>query len=110
MEDLLTRLRASTGATRISVWAHEASTEMVVPFHRVVSASGEPPPVHSRLTMPITLDQSFLLSTVIRDRRPVIARADGRRAVDKECAALGIRSGHGEPLIRDGEVIGVLTV
>ncbi|TFV78434.1 EAL domain-containing protein [Blastococcus sp. CT_GayMR19] len=110
MEDLLTRLRASTGATRISVWVHEASTEMVVPFHRVVCASGEPPPVHSRLTMPITLDQSFLLSTVIRDRRPVIARADGRRAVDKECAALGIRSGHGEPLIRDGEVIGVLTV
>ena len=43
------RLRASTGATRVSVWVHEASTEMVVPFHRVVSASGEPAPEHPRL-------------------------------------------------------------
>src|SRR5688500_13151655 len=49
MEHLLARLRASTGATRVSVWVHEASTEMVVPFHRVVSPTGEPAPDHPRL-------------------------------------------------------------
>jgi diguanylate cyclase (GGDEF)-like protein len=110
MEHLLERLRATTGATRVSVWVHEASTEMVVPFHRVISTSGEPPPEHPRLRAPITLSQSHLLSAVIRDQRPVVARADGRRKTDKECAALGVRSGHGEPLIQDGEVIGVLTI
>jgi GAF domain-containing protein len=110
MEHLLARLRAATGATRVAVWVHEASTEMVVPFHRVVSPSGEPPPEHPRLSAPVTLSQSHLLSAVIRDRQPVVARADGRRKTDKECAAMGIRSGHGEPLIQDGEVIGVLTI
>ncbi|MBW8766037.1 MAG: EAL domain-containing protein [Geodermatophilales bacterium] len=47
---------------------------------------------------------------MIRGRQPVVARADGRRATDKELNDLGVRSAHGEPLVLDGEVVGVLTV
>ena len=100
VEHLLGRLRASAGATRVSVWVHEATTEMVVPFRQAVADTGEPAAEHPRLRTPVTLTQSPFLSAVIRSRASVVARADGRRAADKEIAGLGIRSAHAEPLIR----------
>jgi GAF domain-containing protein len=109
LERMLRRLRADAGATRVSVFVHEASTEMVVPFRQAVADTAEGNAV-AELTTPIALSCSPFLSAVVRDRRPVQARADGRRATDKELAARGVRSAHGEPLIRDGEVIGILTV
>jgi diguanylate cyclase (GGDEF)-like protein len=109
VESLLARLRASAGATRISVWVHEASTGMVVPFRQSVVASG-PTVADSGLRTAVTVSRSAFLSTVIRDRRPLVARADGRRAVDQELAERGIRSAHGEPLLLDGKVVGMLTV
>ena len=36
LEDQLLRLRRTTGATRVAVWVHEATTAMAVPFDQVV--------------------------------------------------------------------------
>jgi diguanylate cyclase (GGDEF)-like protein len=109
LETLLGRLRAAAGATRVSVWMYEKSTEMVVPFRQSVAdtsdLAGEP-----ELRTPVTLSSSAFLSAVIRGQNPVEARADGRRATDKDIAARGLRSVHGEPLFLDGEVVGLLTV
>ncbi|MCZ2857938.1 EAL domain-containing protein [Blastococcus sp. VKM Ac-2987] len=107
---LLSRLRSSSGATRVSVWVHEATTGLAVPFRQAVCASGEPPPQHPALRTPVSVSDAPFLSAVITSRRPVVAHADGRRAVDRQLAGIGIRSGHGEPLVLDGEVVGVLTV
>jgi diguanylate cyclase (GGDEF)-like protein len=109
LEILLTRLRASAGATRVAVWVHETSTEMVVPFRSVAAGIAAPLP-DARTRTPIALSHSPFLSRVIRDRQPVQAHATGRRAADREVRDLGIRSAHGQPLILDGDVVGVLTV
>ncbi|MCU1671580.1 MAG: putative Diguanylate kinase [Blastococcus sp.] len=110
VEHLLARLRAAAGATRVSVWVYEATTDMVVPYRQSVRDSGtaddEPPRVRTALAR----SGSPFLSTVIGTRRPVIARADGRRAPDRELHERRIGSAHGEPLILDGEVIGVLAL
>jgi transcriptional regulator with GAF, ATPase, and Fis domain len=109
LERMLRRLRAETGATRISVVVHEATTEIVVPFRQALADSLEARAL-PELRTAVTLARSAFMSAVVRDRRPVQARADGRRATDKDLAQRGVRSAHGEPLIRDGEVVGVLTV
>ncbi|TYP86789.1 bifunctional diguanylate cyclase/phosphodiesterase [Blastococcus xanthinilyticus] len=106
---LLARLRASSGATRVSVWVHEATTELVVPF-RQASSPSTPRPTHPALRTPAFVSDSPFLSAVITSRQAVVARADGRRRADRQLAEVGIRSAHGEPLILDGEVVGVLTV
>ncbi len=110
LEHLLARLRASAGATRVSVWVHEATTETVVPFRQSVCDRGEGVDELPRLRTAVTLSQSPFMSAAIRTQQPVAARADGRRSPDRELAELGIRSAHGEPLLLDGEVVGVLTV
>src|SRR3954470_4187149 len=110
MESQLERLRASAGATRVSIWVHEATTEVAVPFRQSVAPAGEPASAAARLRTPVSLSHSPFLSAVIRGRQPVVARADGRRATNKELNDLGVRSAHGEPLFLDGEVVGVLTV
>jgi diguanylate cyclase (GGDEF)-like protein len=46
----------------------------------------------------------------VRGRRPVTARANGRRRADRELAEHGIRSAHAVPLLLDDAVVGVLTV
>ncbi|WP_346621975.1 EAL domain-containing protein [Blastococcus montanus] len=107
---LLDRLRASSGATRVAVWVHEATTELVVPFRQASCATGEPLPRHPALRTPALLADSPFLSAVVTGRTPVVARADGRRAADRRLAEVGIRSAHGEPLILGDEVVGVLTV
>jgi hypothetical protein len=56
------------------------------------------------------LSESPFLATAIRSRRPVIARADGARATDRDLAQRGIGSAHAQPLLQDDAVIGVLTV
>jgi len=106
----LARLRAAAGATRVSLWVYEATTEMVVPFRAAVAAAGKPVPEHPRLLAPVSLNRSPFLERVIRDRQPVQAHDTGRRAADKELKELGVRSVHGQPLVLDGEVVGVLTV
>jgi diguanylate cyclase (GGDEF)-like protein len=110
MELMLSRLRASAGATRVSVWVYEATTKMVVPFRAAVATTAKPLPEHPQLRAPVSLKRSPFLERVIRDRQPVQAHDTGRRAADKEIKELGIRSAHGQPLILDGEVVGVLTV
>jgi GAF domain-containing protein len=110
MEHILARMRAAAGATRVSVWVYEATTAMVVPLCQVVADPGDRTVENERLRTPVVLSQSPFLSAVIRKQQPVIARADGRRAADKEMLGLGIRSTHGEPLLLDGQAIGVLTV
>jgi diguanylate cyclase (GGDEF)-like protein len=109
LQRMLARLRAESGATRVSVFVHEATTEMAVPFRQAVADTAEGAAV-PELDTPVTLSSSPFLTAVVEGCRPVQARADGRRREDKELAQRGIRSAHGEPLIRDGEVIGVLTV
>ena len=109
VESQLNRLRASAGATRVSVWVHEASTEVAVPYRQSVAESSDAA-AEPHLRTAVTLSRSPFLSAVIRSRRSLVARADGRRAPDKELAERGIRSAHGEPLLVDGEVVGVLTV
>ena len=85
-------------------------TETVVPFRQSVCDRGEGVDEGPRLRTAVTLSRSPFMSAVIRTQQPVAARADGRRAPDRELAELGIRSAHGEPLLLDGEVVGVLTV
>jgi diguanylate cyclase (GGDEF)-like protein len=109
VEHLLARLRASAGATRVSVWVHEASTQMVVPYRQSVAEHIDTDPRSTPRTA-VTLSRSPFLSAVIRSRQSLVARSDGRRLSDKELAERGIRSAHGEPLLLDGEVVGVLTV
>jgi GAF domain-containing protein len=109
VEHLLARLRAAAGATRVSVWLHEASTDLLVPFGRAVSGS-DAADDESAFPAALPRSASLLLSAVLRTCRPVVARSDGRRGYDRELAERGLRSAHAEPLIRDGEVIGVLTV
>ena len=109
LERMLGRLRASSGATRVSAFVYEATTETAVPFRQSVAATAEGAAV-PELRTAVTLARSPFLAAVVAGRAPVVARADGRRAPDKDLAARGIRSAHGEPLLRDGEVIGMLTV
>src|SRR3954465_3438090 len=104
-----TRRRTSAGANRVSVWVHEASTEMAVPYRQSVAGSSDAA-AEPALRTAVMLSRSPFLPAVIRSRRSLEARADGRRASDKELAERGIRSAHGEPLLVDGEVVGVLTV
>jgi diguanylate cyclase (GGDEF)-like protein len=110
LESQLARLRASSGATRVSVWVHEATTELVVPFRRAVRSGTEPRDQHPALTTPALLSDSPFLAAVIRSGRSVTGHADGRRATDRQLAEVGIRSAHGEPLLVDGQVVGVLTI
>jgi diguanylate cyclase (GGDEF)-like protein len=109
LESQLARLRASSGATRVSVWVHEASTQMVVPFRQSVAGAADATPAATPRTA-VTLSRSPFLAAVIRSRRSLVAKADGHRLSDKELAERGIRSAYGEPLLLDGEVVGVLTV
>jgi len=109
LDDQLERLRAQSGATRVSVWVHEASTGMVVPFRRAVAPAGDAA-AGPQQRGAVTLASSAFMSAVITDRQSVVARADGRRATDKDLAGRGLRSAHGEPLLVDGEVVGVLTM
>jgi diguanylate cyclase (GGDEF)-like protein len=109
-ELMLARLRASAGATRVSIWVYEETTEMVVPFRSAVSTTGKPVAEPPQLRAPVSLSRSPFLARVIRDRQPVQAHDTGRRAADKEIKELGVRSAHGQPLILDGDVVGVLTV
>ncbi|RBY95972.1 hypothetical protein DQ237_12650 [Blastococcus sp. TF02-8] len=110
LEGQLARLRASSGATRVSVWVHEETTEMLVPFRHAVCPGAEDLPRHPALITPALLSDSPFLAAVVRTGQPISGRADGRRATDKQLAEVGIRSAHGEPLLVGGEVIGILTV
>ncbi|WP_167759081.1 EAL domain-containing protein [Blastococcus sp. TF02A_35] len=110
LASLLSRLRASSGATRVSVWVHEATTDLLVPFRQAVCPGADQGPGHPALVTPALLSDSPFLAAVVRTRQAVTGRADGRRSTDRQLAEVGIRSAHGEPLLLDGQVVGVLTV
>ncbi|WP_164704348.1 EAL domain-containing protein [Blastococcus litoris] len=109
VESLLARLRASAGATRVSVWVHEASTEMVVPFRQAVADPADATAAATPRTA-VTLSSSPFMAAIVRSRKSLVAKADGRRLSDKELAERGVRSAHGEPLVVDGQVVGILTI
>ncbi|MGY1804294.1 EAL domain-containing protein [Blastococcus sp. SYSU D00922] len=109
LEGLLARLRASAGATRVSVWVHEASTEMVVPFRQAVADPADATPAATPRTA-VTLSSSPFMAAIVRSRKSLVAKAEGRRLSDKELAERGVRSAHGEPLLVDGQVVGILTI
>ena len=52
LDGQLERLRAQSGATRVSVWVHEASTGMVVPFRQAVAPARRRPPPDRRSAPP----------------------------------------------------------
>ena len=110
LDHLIARVRATSGATRVSVWVHEPSTDTAVPFRHVVAESSRHSEHSLQLRTPLRLCDSPFLAAIIRKQRPLAARADGRRAADRELHRRGIGSAHGEPLLRNGEVVGVLTV
>jgi transcriptional regulator with GAF, ATPase, and Fis domain len=110
LEHLLARLRASSGATRVSIWVYEAFSDTAVPFRHVAADSSRHSEHTLQLRTPLPLARSPFLASIIRRQQPLVARADGRRAPDKELAERGVGSAYGEPLLVDGEVVGVLTV
>ena len=83
LEHLLSRLRASAGATRVSVWVHEPSTDTAVPFRSVIVESSRHSEHSLQLRTPLPLSDSPFLATVVRKQQPLVARADGRRAVSR---------------------------
>jgi diguanylate cyclase (GGDEF)-like protein len=109
LDGMLGRLRATLGATRVSVWVHEASTGMAVPFAKVGCATA-PEVDDPRVRAPLDLRRTAFLSTVIRERRAVVAHADDPGLIGAELISFGVRSVHAEPLFTDGEVSGVLVV
>jgi diguanylate cyclase (GGDEF)-like protein len=109
LDHQLDRLRSTLGASRVSVWVHEATTGTVAPYRQSLCPGADVAAMPA-LTTPVTVSRSPFLSAVLERCQPVAVRADGRRAADKEAARHGIRSAHGEPLIRNGEVVGMLTI
>lgn len=108
VERLLEHLRASAGATRVSVWVYEPAGALVVPF-RVVARAGDDDGAACPRPALAMADSPFL-ATAIRSRRPVVARADGLRAPDRDLAQRGVGSAHAQPLLQGDVVVGVLTV
>jgi GAF domain-containing protein len=102
-------LRSTLGASRVSVWVHEATTGTAAPFRQSVCPGADVAGI-TTLKNPIPVSRSPFVSAVLERCEPVVVRADGRRAADKEAARYGIRSAHGEPLVRNGEVVGLLTI
>jgi diguanylate cyclase (GGDEF)-like protein len=109
LDTQLARLRSTLGASRVSVWVHEATTGTAAPYRQSVCPGAEVAE-NPAFTKPVTVSRSPFLSGVLERCQPVVVRAEGRRATDKEAARAGIRSAHGEPLVRNGEVVGLLTV
>ena len=110
LEQMVDRLRSATGATRVAVWVHEASTAVAVPFRQ--ARRGEPAgPVPAADRVPLSLDRSPVLTAVIGERRTLTQRLeDAEPEVAAEAASYEVRSAHGEPLVADGEVVGALFV
>jgi diguanylate cyclase (GGDEF)-like protein len=105
----LARLRSATGASRVALWLHEETTHSVVPFTRV-TGTGTAQIDDARVHAPLDLTRTAFLSTVVTGRRPVVARDDDPGPIGAELRSFGIRAAHGEPLLADGEVVGVLVV
>ena len=102
MEHLLARLRAHRRRhPRLGVGVRGVHRRWSCPSAPAVAAPSEPASEHpaaAHAPSPSASPRSCPRS--IRDQQPLVARADGRRAADKELAERGIRSAHGEPLIR----------
>jgi diguanylate cyclase (GGDEF)-like protein len=109
LEDQLLRLRRTTGATRVAVWVHEATTAMAVPFRQVV-CEGREDTFGTSLRAPVALARSPFLRTVTQQRFPVVVREGDSGLLADELAEYGVPSAHGEPLVVGDEVIGVLVV
>lgn len=108
VDRLLGRLQSASGAIRVSVWVHEASSQSLVPF--AVSVSGAPVHEPPEASKPFAVALSTFLTTLVRERRPVVVHTDGDHGGDQGLALIGRGSAHVEPLIIDGDVVAVLTV
>jgi diguanylate cyclase (GGDEF)-like protein len=108
VDRLLGRLQHASGASRVSVWVHEATTQSLVPFAAAV-APGTPLHHAPAGRRPFSVSQSFL-AAVIAERRPAVVNGDGGRSGDPGLAILGAGSAHVEPLVLGGDVVAVLTV
>ena len=64
LEHLLARLRVSAGATRVSVWVHEASTDSALPFRAVIAESSRHSEHSLALRSPLPLSESPFLASV----------------------------------------------
>ena len=72
---LLDRLRQRLGASRVTVWVHEATTQMVVPYRQSVSAAAVPGSGVPVLDHAVPLVRAPLMSAVVRGRRVCQKRA-----------------------------------
>src|SRR3954469_11207652 len=84
----LARLRSTLGASRVSVWVHEATTGTAAPYRQSVCPGADVAEVPA-LKNPIPVSRSPFVSAVLERCEPVVVRADGRRAADKEAARCG---------------------
>ncbi|MCZ2850394.1 bifunctional diguanylate cyclase/phosphodiesterase [Modestobacter sp. VKM Ac-2978] len=110
LEQLMLRLQRTSGASRVAVWVHEASTGVAVPFRQVRSGGpvGQVPPGER---VPLSLERSPVLSAVIGERRTLNMHLDDApRSLADEADRYGVRSAHGEPLLVGDEVVGALVI
>ena len=75
LDALLGRLRAASGANRVAVWLHEATTRTVVPFARATCETTAPIE-DPRVRSPLALSRTVFLSAVVDGPRAVLARDD----------------------------------
>ena len=110
LDALLGRLRAASGANRVAVWLHEATTRTVVPFARATCETTAPIE-DARVQSPLALS-AHRLPEHGRGQPPHRPRPRRRPGTARCGAPLATASAsvHGEPLLHDGEVVGVLVV
>jgi hypothetical protein len=63
----LSSLRLALGADRVSVWFHEADTDLGVPFAQSVDEDGGTG--NATLRVPLAVSRSPFLTALVRDRR-----------------------------------------
>ncbi|MGY1830068.1 EAL domain-containing protein [Geodermatophilus sp. SYSU D01180] len=109
LEHRLGSVRLALGADRVSVWAHEAATDMGVPFVQSVdeSAGG---PRNATVRVPLAVSRSPFLTTLVRDRRPLTVQPGDTGPEARELAALGVHDAAGTPVVDGDDVLGVLVV
>ncbi|MGY1653816.1 bifunctional diguanylate cyclase/phosphodiesterase [Geodermatophilus sp. SYSU D01119] len=108
LEHRLTSLRLALGAARVSVWIHEADTDLGVPFAQSVDEHAGPG--NATVRVPLAVSRSPFLTTLVRDRRPLAVTPGDPGPEARELAALGVHDAAGTPVLRGGDVAGVLVV
>ncbi|GAB3300976.1 hypothetical protein GCM10027451_03740 [Geodermatophilus aquaeductus] len=109
LEHRLCSLRLALGADRVSVWFHEADTDLGVPFAQSVGEGGTPR--NATVRVPLAVSRSPFLTTLVRDRRRLVVQPGDRGPEATELAALGVHDAAGTPVVCGTRgVLGVLVV